>query len=288
MVFGVQPGDSSPQCFKWENEFKGFFCDEEPDITVVSHYCGLEHISLPPGAKVFESSSFWEVYMMNGRTIFVLARSPDILSRYCIAVWDADSRRVDIHYSVSERTPASHPLRYPVFHLVLSSLLAAKSGCLVHACGIAHKGRGFLFTGSSGRGKTTMARLWDGMGTVLSDERTALRERDGRLWVYGTPWYGDLGASVNMGVPLDGIFFLEGRDLNHVRQMKPAMAAARLLSHCLLPVWDEAGMKCILDFCNRFATSLPCRELAFVDDKTVVDFILCMNQSSTTANSGTC
>ena len=70
------------------------------------------------------------------------------------------------------------PLEYPLDELLLQGLLARGRGAEIHACGIADgSGRGLLFVGQSGAGKTTMARLWEGERgiTVLSDDRIILR-----------------------------------------------------------------------------------------------------------------
>jgi hypothetical protein len=39
------------------------------------------------------------------------------------------------------------------------------------------------------------------------------------------------------------------------------------------PFWDKKGMQCAMEFFNDLAAAVPCRELSFVPDSKVVDFI---------------
>ena len=89
-------------------------------------------------------------------------------------------------------------------------LLAQGRGVLLHASAVKVGGKGILFSGTSGAGKSTMASLWDGLEntTVLSDDRVIVREHSGQLWAYGTPWHGSARISSPEAVPLDRIFVL--------------------------------------------------------------------------------
>ena len=90
--------------------------------------------------------------------------------------------------------------------------LSRGEGVEVHAVGISdEQGRGHLFLGHSGAGKSTTARLWiDRPGVrILSDDRIILRVREGRIWMYGTPWHGDAGIASPDCAPLDEIYLLE-------------------------------------------------------------------------------
>ena len=65
-----------------------------------------------------------------------------------------------------------------------------KGDIMIHASGVNHSGHGYLFSGTSGSGKTTMAKLWDKAGArVIHDDRLIIRNIAGSYKMYNTPIY---------------------------------------------------------------------------------------------------
>jgi hypothetical protein len=147
---------------------------------------------------------------------------------------------------------------------------------MVHACGIDDGGRGYLFAGNSTHGKTTTARLWRDQATILNDDRIVLRQREGRTWMYGTPWHGDYRQVSPQGVPLEKIFFLRHGEENRASRVAGVAAASMLLARCFPPLWDAEGMGFSLDFCAQVVDSVPCYELGFVPDERAVEYVRCV------------
>ena len=111
-----------------------------------------------------------------------------------------------------------YPLEYPLDELLMIHRLACGEGVEMHAVGIVDEaGLGHLFLGHSGAGKSTTARLWksESNAQILSDDRIILRVRDGRIWMYGTPWHGDAGIASPESAPLSRLYLLEHS--NHTR-----------------------------------------------------------------------
>lgn len=169
--------------------------------------------------------------------------------------------------------PLENPLRYPLDQVLTIHLLGAERGLLLHACGVLDGGRGYCFAGSSGRGKSTMARLWDGEATILNDDRIILRPTGGGFWMYGTPWHGTYPATSPEGCPLNELFLLAHGPENEIRRLPPAEAAGRLLQTSFPPLWDHEGMAWTLQLLDRLTTSVPVYELTFRPDEAVVPFV---------------
>jgi len=265
----------------WKRSYRSFECDEHPDVRIFTHFDSLPELSLEDKHLVFDSQSLWRLFRHGGKTVFVLKSAAYDPSPDRVAVFAADFRHGDVYcrnslHSAPPDGLLPDPFRYPLNEVLMVCLLAQSRGLMVHACGVDDGGRGYLFAGNSTHGKTTTARLWRNRATVLNDDRIVLRRREGRFWMYGTPWHGDYTGVAPHGVPLEKLFFLRHAGENCTRQVAGTEAASMLLSRCFPPLWDAAGMRFTVDFCAQLAESVPCYELGFLPDPDVVDCVRCV------------
>ncbi len=279
-VFGVKSYQPS-FLFQMGKPYDQFVCNDDPDITVYGYYSKIPKIKFKIENKVFDSGTFWEIYRVDSKPVFVLKIPFRNHRPYCSAVFDPDLLNYKVYYSLSDSKKQSpnllpHPLDFPLFHLLMISLLSHGYGVLVHACGIDDNGKGLLFLGSSGKGKSTMARLWKDEAVILNDERIILRQNKGKIWIYGTPWHGEYEGISPTGAVLDKIFFLHHGEMNKITHQTISIATSMILSHCFLPYWEPDGMQFTLDFCAKLVETIPCSELSFIPDKSIIDFIRCV------------
>jgi len=169
-----------------------------------------------------------------------------------------------------------YPLHYPLDEVLMVHLLAQGRGVEVHGSGvILPDGRGILFAGQSGAGKTTLSRMWlaeEGV-KILSDERIIVRKENGCLWMYGTPWHGD-GYIANQGrARLSRIFFLRHGTRNELAPVPRSQAVARLFSCGFAPFHDAAGLDFSLQFLDDVSQLCPPDELRFLPDRSALDFV---------------
>ena len=173
-----------------------------------------------------------------------------------------------------------NPLEYPLDEVLIANLLARGRGVELHSCGVIDReGRGHLFAGVSGAGKTTTARLWGSEAAgIVSDDRVIVREvvNDGKgaMWMFGTPWHGEAELSMPEGAPLSGVYLLTQAETNELRELTPAEAVARLF-RCTFPLFhDPVALEFTLSFLERLTASVPVRELRFTRDRAAVDLVL--------------
>ena len=103
---------------------------------------------------------------------------------------------------------------------------ASKGTLLVHAATVEFEGKGYLFLGRSGTGKSTHARLWlehvKG-SSLLNDDSPILRVEDnGSVFVYGSPWSGKTACYKKCRAELGGVVRLSQAPLNRIRAMTPS------------------------------------------------------------------
>jgi hypothetical protein len=253
-----------------------FLVDEvEPDVRVRAAWRNLSEKN--GGAKIFDSGSLWQLYSDNEGYLFRLkfSNSPQ---PYKLAYFNTDFTVGDIYMSpdyISRDNPV-YPLEYPLDELLLMNLLSRGRGVEVHASGVVDTlGRSYLFVGQSGAGKTTMTRLWEKLEGVkiLSDDRIILRKQDGRVWMYGTPWHGEAELASAGQAILTHVFFLRQSPRNKLVRQTPTRSAARLLACGFPPFFSPEGIEFALGFYEAVTKMVPCHELGFVPDDTVVEFI---------------
>lgn len=230
-----------------------------------------------PAERIFDAGLVWELYRTAHGYQFRFRAPAWGPEPYRTATFGADFASGEIRLR-SGCFPAGqpvYPLEYPLDELLMVNLLARGLGVEVHGCGVADAdGRGHLFLGQSGAGKSTMARLWrrrTGVG-ILSDDRIILRMFDGRLFMYGTPWHGEAELASAQRTPVDSICFLARGDRNDIAALGGAEAVMRLMACSFVPFHDAAGIEFTLAFLQQIAAGIGCAEYRFVPDQRAVDF----------------
>lgn len=150
-----------------------------------------------------------------------------------------------------------------------------RKGFLLHGSAVAWNGCGLAFFGPSGAGKTTIARIFlEETGVeVLNDERIFLWRDEGRWRVSGTPWSGMLWKTSCRTVPLKGLFFLKKGPQNQIKSLPLLSMTSNLISESFLPLWDQEGMHGIAELSGAVIQEVPCAELEFLKDASVVRYL---------------
>jgi hypothetical protein len=230
------------------------------------------------GNLAFDSGAVWKLYRDGARHRFLFSSPALGPLPYKEARFDSDFASGEVTLRRARFQPAQGlwPLEYPLDELLLQGLLARGKGAELHACGVTDRaGRGLLFVGQSGAGKTTLARLWEGVGgtTVLSDDRIILRRVGGSFTMHGTPWHGEAALAEPASAPLAGVFFLEHGAANHLLPLRGAAAATRLFACGFPPFFDRDGLDFTLGFFGGLVADVPCYRLGFAPGPQVVELI---------------
>ncbi len=167
-----------------------------------------------------------------------------------------------------------NPLCYPLDQILLSYLLGG-TGVIMHAAGFRVAGRGLVFAGASGAGKSTVSRLFAAHGATdpLSDDRIIVRRSGQGFAAWGTPWPGEAKIAENRSLPLDALFFLNQAPHNAVRRLAPGPALARLLPLVSIPWYDPEPLARSLAFCDELLTGVPAYELQFRPDAGALEAV---------------
>lgn len=120
---------------------------------------------------------------------------------------------------------------------VFCANLLYHDGMMLHASAVAYGGRAYLFSGSSGVGKSTHTRLWKQIfgdeAVIINDDKPALRFQKGCWYAYGSPWCGKEGVNANLKVPIAGICFLEQGERNSISSLSSQEAIPLVISQTM-------------------------------------------------------
>lgn len=168
-------------------------------------------------------------------------------------------------------------LNYPADQALLTRRLLRLGAVVLHACGVVMEGRGYVFCGRSGIGKTTMARLWRDRGAILlNDDRIILRVINGEVRLFSSPWHGEERTVRAGNVPLAGFFHLSQAPHHTLTPLGGALAGARLVATAIAPFYTAEGIALLLEHVEALTALTPSYDLAFARTPEVVD--LCLGQ----------
>ena len=145
---------------------------------------------------------------------------------------------------------------------------------LMHASVVQNGGKGYLFLGKSGTGKSTHSRLWlehiPG-STLLNDDNPVVRIRDGQAVVYGTPWSGKTPCYCNESAPVGGIVRIRQAPVNRIRRLSPVEAYASLLTSSSGMAWEKELADYRDGTLQRLLSCVPCRLLECLPDAAAAE-----------------
>ncbi|PYP86426.1 MAG: hypothetical protein DMF61_13150 [Blastocatellia bacterium AA13] len=249
--------------------------DCTPDIELTAAWGSVEE---PRAPLLFDSGAVWKLFDINGDRLFSF-NSPTLgTDPYKLAILNPEFTRghVILNSNSFEKGAAIYPLEYPLDELIVLNWLALGRGVEMHSCGLIDSdGRGRLFAGQSGAGKTTTARLWENIDGVkiLSDDRIILRKIGEEIWMHGTPWHGDAELASPAKARLDHIYFIKHGPENRLAELSKANAIARLFACSFPPFHSSEGLDFTLGFMSEVVASVHCAELTFTPTREAVDFI---------------
>ena len=156
--------------------------------------------------------------------------------------------------------------------MLLFTFASAKMGALeMHASVVVNGGKGYLFLGKSGTGKSTHSSLWLKYipGTwLLNDDNPVLRLMpSGEVRVFGSPWSGKTPCYKALSVPAGAVVRLSQAPYNKIEKLQGVKAYASLMasSSSFRPFSDLADHW--HNTLDAMAGKVPCYHLECLPDE---------------------
>lgn len=145
---------------------------------------------------------------------------------------------------------------------------------LFHSSVIQNNGKGYLFLGKSGTGKSTHSSLWlkhIPNSELMNDDNPVVVAHEDSVIVYGSPWSGKTPCYRNISAPVGAFVRIRQEKKNHIERDNTLQAFASLLPSVSSMKWDDRVYDGICDTIARLIERVPCYTLGCLPDKEAAE-----------------
>ena len=160
-------------------------------------------------------------------------------------------------------------------HVGFEELLIARDRIILHSSAVISDFGGILFSGPSGIGKSTQAKLWEELegSRLLNGDRPILESSNGRWMAHGSPYAGSSRCHLRESVPVSAIVLLEQGDRCHIRRVNPSEAFRKLYAQTVVNSWNPEYVNKVCDMLFRLIGSVPVYCLRCTPDADAVNLL---------------
>lgn len=224
-------GDRDPDLYlRSYGPFRSAGCPEEEKLFELVE---TESLPEPAGAEFLEEDR----NDMGHTRLYRIPEGYRVELRYSdeVHVIEADGGFTHVRAAVRWDDPYVATALTSMLRIVFAQAILPYGAVSLHASTVACEGRGFLFMGKSGTGKSTHSALWlrHIEGTeLLNDDNPIVRIVDGKAVVYGSPWSGKTPCYRNESVPVAAMVRLKQGPRNRFESRDDIFAFSVLLPGC--------------------------------------------------------
>jgi len=209
------------------------------DTVKIHHHFGMPDFPMEKrGAEVYQREP-WTIYRKGNAWIYTIPSTRDTMAVDHIAVFSNDHSAGNIYNSIENedifrRGNMESLSLFSTDEILVARLLADRNGLIIHSCGVSLDGKGLLFVGHSGAGKTTAGSQAKACGQILCEDRNIIRYQDNGWKVYGT-WSHATPPDVSCGpAPLKAVLFPEKSESNRLIRIEDRRECIHRLLACIV------------------------------------------------------
>ncbi len=193
-----------------------------------------------------------------------------------LMVYDDNLVAVNTDWSKAALIHSSSEAQTELFLLQLFYTHAIRRQMLQLHCSIVDDhGRGILFLGPSGIGKTTQAEKWAeyrGSSIINGDVGFVQWTPEGQI-AWGTPWHGSSPYCLNASVPVKALVVLKQAPFNALRELSGFEKVSEVSGSVFYPTWLPDGIETAAGLFDRLLTDLPVYRLDNRADREGVELL---------------
>lgn len=246
------------------------------DIITLRHYFSIPHMeSQDFGEEVLRGESM-TVYRKDHSWIYTVSLAIDKGASFYQMTFFNDRHTRGMIFNRDQKAFERGNLQtltlFSTDQILLSKVIADREGFSIHASGVIMDGKGFLFVGHSGAGKSTMVKLLGENAEILCDDRMIVRRWKEGFKIHGTWSHGEIRDVSPKNAPLKGIFFLEQSRDNIISPIENKGEITRKILACLIkPLMTGDWWEKTLLTTQKIIREVPCYTLRFDKSGKIVD-----------------
>lgn len=210
----------------------------------------------------------------NGGFRKIFFESPCSELPYAVSSGDISGKAIRVQY-LKQNVHCVSELHNCFYHLGIETLMICKERLCFHAACIQTALGGILFSGQTGIGKSTQARLWEKHRGVIqiNGDRPILEKKDAGWVAWGSPYAGSSRCYVNDNCPVTAIVMLRQAKECSLRRLSLPEAFRAVWAGLTVPNWDSSFAETASKLAVDLIGSVPIFEFACTPDEAAVDYL---------------
>lgn len=156
----------------------------------------------------------------------------------------------------------------------IEKLFSYHNRMILHASFVKYEGRGILFLGPSGIGKSTQARLWEDVlgANVVNGDRAAVGKDE--VWTaWGIPYAGTSRIYKNEKALIEAVIILKQGQKNEIEKVRTTQAFASIYPEVSIHHWERQFVEEQMEMIHKLTNDIPIYQYTCVPDESAVHFL---------------
>jgi len=221
----------------------------------------------------------WAIYRDADNWIYLgITHQGEEIAVHQVAIFNHDHTRGHIYHRSEEvfrKGDLNSVSLLPTDQILLARVLADHHACYMHAAGMIRDGKGYLFVGHSGAGKSTTVKMLRDEFDLLCDDRMIIRRWPDGYRIHGTWSHGEIAETSPAGAPLRAILLLEQEISNQlVPVTDPREIVQKLPFFIIKPFITVDWWHKTLDLVGQIAKEVPVYRMQFDKSGSIKDVLI--------------
>jgi hypothetical protein len=287
ITFSGQAERAAPLCREYFRDFlrPGEIADAEIEISILKNTNDHSPVQGEAGNVYFEKR-------LNSRDVFSwlsqfsecekdFPEHETTIASSCldsVLLFDPDTAAGRI-YLLKQGRECFRPL-HRLLWMYLAQVLGERGACFIHSAALVQDGKGYLFLGDSGAGKSSLAQVCDG-AMVISDDSPILSKQNGDFLVFSSPYHqmnplaGLEKEAIGRRARVEGLYVLTKDGRLYLDGVSRKEAVSMILKRYILffPYLSGRAKSDLFDLIMELCHRLPIHNLHFCLDQDVWGFV---------------